>query len=547
MVDLLLVASLFWIAALHLQSWRLLLYFQQEEYDARRFLRWAGRRAGQLLPRRLLAVWLLVILASLILAALAPPSPLTLLAMGWVGGGLMAALTAVEIRRPAKIRLAYTLRVKRLLIMLAAVCTLVAWLAVQLAARILPAAPGWAFGLAVLLSGLLLLAAPVWVVLANLLLAPFEKILQLYYLAAAESKIRRLHPLVIGITGSYGKTSTKEFLAHLLAGHKRALATPKSYNTLLGVSRVINSALQPEHEVFIVEMGAYIPGEIARICKLVQPSFGTITAIGPQHLERFGSLENVACAKFELIKALPVDGVAVFNADDKFTPRFIAQADSRKTLAVSAQGDQRAELFAGDIQVSPQGLAFNLVDTHTGERAPCAVRLLGRHNIGNLLIASAIARELGMRLPEIAARLGSLAPVPHRLQLIERGNGVNVIDDAYNSNPVGARSALETLDSFTGGRKILITPGMVELGTLEWQENYELGCYAAPICDLVILVGPKRSAPIREGLLASSYPPDRVKVVEDLQAGIAILDRSVRPGDTILFLNDLPDLYSEKL
>jgi UDP-N-acetylmuramoyl-tripeptide--D-alanyl-D-alanine ligase len=152
-----------------------------------------------------------------------------------------------------------------------------------------------------------------------------------------------------------------------------------------------------------------------------------------------------------------------------------------------------------------------------------------------------------MSLAAIARRIARLAPVPHRLQLIDRGNGVLVIDDAYNSNPVGARNALEALGLFREGRRILITPGLVELGAIERQVNFELGQAAASVCDLVILIGPSRTVPIREGLEAAGLPPERIQVVAGLQEGIQALDRFVQPKDTILFLNDLPDLYSEKI
>jgi UDP-N-acetylmuramoyl-tripeptide--D-alanyl-D-alanine ligase len=190
-------------------------------------------------------------------------------------------------------------------------------------------------------------------------------------------------------------------------------------------------------------------------------------------------------------------------------------------------------------------LSFILVDQRSGERQPCNVRLLGRHNVSNILFASAIAQELGMTLAAIARRAATLAPVEHRLQLLERANGVTVIDDAYNSNPVGARIALETLASFEGGRKILITPGMVELGPLEQQANEALGRQAAGVCDFVILVGPNHTAPIRSGLLACGFPAERLFVATNLQEALGMLDRTVAAKDTVLFLNDLPDLYSE--
>ena len=285
-------------------------------------------------------------------------------------------------------------------------------------------------------------------------------------------------------------------------------------------------------------MGAYQPGEIAAICKLVHPTFGTITAVGPQHLERFGTVDHIARAKFELIEALPQNGTAFFNADDAYTGSFLNKTGGRKVVLAGINEIQKADLVAEEIRTTSKGLQFMLVNRRSGERMPCSIRLLGRHNISNILIASAMALELGMSLRRIAERVNCLAPIPHRLQLLERANGVNVIDDAYNSNPVGARNALETLDSFEEGRKILVTPGMVELGPIEREANFELGQAAASVCDLVVLVGANRTAPIQEGLLASGFQPDQIKVVPALQEGIEILDRYLQPKDTVLFLND---------
>jgi UDP-N-acetylmuramoyl-tripeptide--D-alanyl-D-alanine ligase len=550
MADWILTASVFWIGAITLQAWRLLLFFQQEEYDSRRFLRWAGRRSFHLVPARIILVWLIAILAGGLLAAAGLPNPLGLIVTGWLAGGTASILTVLEIRRPAKIQLAYTLRIYRLLLILLALTVLLVFWIARLAAWIagtLALNADWGFTLAQLAFGLLLYATPLWIIAANLLLFPVEKAIQYNYLGEARRKIRRLKPLVVGITGSYGKTSTKEILAHILSAQKNVLATPKSYNTLLGVSKVINTSLQPKHEIFIVEMGAYRPGEIADICGLVRPQLGTITAVGPQHLERFGTVENIAKAKFELIEALPETGTAFFNADDAYTDMLMKKAGGRKVIRVGIDEVQKSDLAAEEIRTSSKGLTFTIVDRRSGERMPCSIRLLGRHNVANILIASAIAKELGMSLRTIAERVNCLAPIQHRLQLLERANGVNVIDDAYNSNPVGARNALEALGSFEEGRKILVTPGMVELGPIEPEANYELGQAAASVCDLVILVGAGRTAPIREGLLASGFHSDHIKTVPALQEGIQILDRYLQPKDTVLFLNDLPDLYSEMI
>jgi UDP-N-acetylmuramoyl-tripeptide--D-alanyl-D-alanine ligase len=402
----------------------------------------------------------------------------------------------------------------------------------------------WVLCLAVLLYGLLILGAPLWILATNCLLLPLEKAIQRSYLWSAASRLHHACPIVVGITGSYGKTSTKDILAHLLSGQRHVLSTPKSYNTLMGICKVINTSLQPNHQVFVVEMGAYESGEIAQICNLVHPRLGAITAIGPQHLERFRSMDDIARAKYELIEALPPSGVAVFDAEDAYTAQFRQQTHDKKIVLVSTEENPLADLYATKITTTSGGLTFTIVERSSGRCYPCAVNLLGRHNILNILIATALALELGMSLRVVSERLKSLSPVQHRLQLLKRADGLNVIDDAYNSNPVGAQNALEALGDFEGGRKVLVTPGLVELGPLGEKANYELGQQAASVCDLVILVGHDRTLPIRDGLRSAGFDLAKIEVVATMRRASEILAKLARANDTILFLNDLPDTYS---
>jgi UDP-N-acetylmuramoyl-tripeptide--D-alanyl-D-alanine ligase len=280
------------------------------------------------------------------------------------------------------------------------------------------------------------------------------------------------------------------------------------------------------------------------LCDFVHPAIGILTAIGPQHLERFKTIDNVQATKYELIEALPALGVAIFNNDDA---RCRALADRTTHVRVMRYGldtnGQSLALSAEHLTMGPEGLSFILVG-EGGRRVAVRTILLGRHNVLNILAASCAALAIGISLDDLAKAIQDLPPVPHRLQLIDNGSGVTVIDDSYNSNPIGAMEALEVLGSFTTGQRILVTPGMVELGPLEAQLNEELGAKAADVCDQVVLVGVERTKPLVAGLRGKNFPQEKIRVVRDLKAATIVLPTIVGLGDTVLFENDLPDLYS---
>ena len=340
----------------------------------------------------------------------------------------------------------------------------------------------------------------------------------------AAKKLKNLKPKVIGITGSYGKTSTKHILAHILSQRYKVLATPESYNTLMGICKVVNNDLLPEHELFIVEMGAYKKGDIKELCDLVRPKIGILTGIGIQHLERFGSVEKIAATKFELIDALPEDGIAILNSNCKYCQTFQPKV---KTIRYGGQEKE--------IKISAEGSSFSVY----GQQFQTS--LLGGHNIQNISLAIPCAMELKMTPGEIKEAVFSLPQIPHRLQLIKTPNAT-IIDDAYNSNPVGAKQALSILSQFSG-RKILVSPGMIELGQREYEENRLFGEEAAKICDFVILVGQKRTRAIADGLLNAGFSRDSLFVVKNLDEARDKLSQT--RGDVILFENDLPDTYNE--
>ena len=398
--------------------------------------------------------------------------------------------------------------------------------------------------------------------IANLLIYPLERTINGAYLLSARKRIKTFQPKVIGITGSYGKTSTKYILHQILSQKFNALMTPDSYNTPMGICKVIRGELTAEHEIFIVEMGAYKRGDIRELCNLASPQIGILTAVGPQHLERFKSIENIAKTKYELIESLPPGGLAVFNCDNEICAGLADKREhdgnpvrryATEPFPVGAGSPrpytEHAELTATNIQHTDAGLAFT-IHTPVGT-TEIRTQLLGRHNVSNILAATAVAIECGMTLEEIRVAIANVAPVPHRLQLTSSEGSVTIIDDSFNANPVGAKAALEVLTEIQGGKKVLVTPGMVELGEREYEENKRLGEHAADVCDLVILVGPKRTTPILDGLKAAQYPNQQIIVALNLEEVKQHLVKQhlatqVQAGDVVLFENDLPDNYNEE-
>lgn len=390
-----------------------------------------------------------------------------------------------------------------------------------------------------------LLAAPAWLLLANVLLLPYQWGLNRYFVARARRKLRRVDPLVVGITGSYGKTSTKSFLEALLSRKYSVLATPKSYNTLLGVSRTINETLRFRHEVFLVEMGAYGVGEIRRTARLARPAVGVVVTVGLQHLERFGSREAIERAKGELVEELPPDGAAVLNRDDESGPR-LAERSSAGTVLWFGRADGNGanpDLGARAVEQTRHGIRFELVD-RAGRTAEVRTRLLGLHNVTNLLAAGTVGLHLGMGLEEIAAGLRRARPVPHRLELRRGVGGSTVIDNAYSSNPVSAHSSLEVLSGLDARWRVLVTPGIVELGAEIEPENRRFGAAAAGVCDHVVLVGEDVAGMVQAGLTEAGYDPERLHRVAAVAEVGPLLERlGVSAEDVVLFENDLPDLY----
>ena len=417
------------------------------------------------------------------------------------------------------------------------------------------------FCLAFLFSGRLLLSAILLaaglfavyyfqykiLILANRINYPREMEINRGFFVAAQKKIRALKGKglnVVGITGSFGKTSTKFITSTVLEEAFRVQNTPSSYNTPMGLSKVINNELDESDEIFLAELGAKVPGEIREVAELVQPSIGIITAIGPTHMHLFKTIENIQKTKYELIECLDEKGIAIFNYDNDYV-KPLADQTKKRTIRYGMEHIEALDVYAKDISVFERGSRFTL-GFRGGREAAVETKLLGRHNISNLLAAASVGYVLGMDPEAVAKGIARVKPVEHRLNIVDSPTGVIVIDDAFNSNPVGARAALDVLGQFEGGKKIIVTPGMVELGDMEDEENYKLGEEIARVADYAILVGEKRTAPIQKGLLAGGFSKDRMIVRNSLEEATASLAKITARGDVVLFENDLPDSYDEE-
>jgi UDP-N-acetylmuramoyl-tripeptide--D-alanyl-D-alanine ligase len=512
---------------------------QLEHYELRRLRVWVARRGERIAPRDLA---LGTGTAALLAAAFALDLEPLAVAIATAGLALGAIRARAVLGRDQVKPLQFTPRATRLYATALLFSALA--LAAALALAVLMAPTPGALAIAAIAAALLLLT-PELLGFANVAMRPVQRADNARFERRARRRLREVAPLVIGITGSYGKTTTKGCVAQVANLAGPTLPTPASFNSYLGVIRTINENLRPDHRTFVVEMGAYRRGDIAELCRLVEPRIGILTAIGPAHLERFGTLEETTRAKGELAEELPADGAFITRADDARC-RTAAERAPCPVRLFSPDPHPDAAAWAENARLDEGRSRFDLCSREGGgtTRHPVSARLLGRHNIANLLAAALAGVELGLAPEQIARALGQVTPPEHRLSpIVNRAAGIVVIDDAYNANPAGAAAALEVLAAHPGKRRILVTPGMVELGDREEAENERFGAAAAAVCDLVVLVGEQQSAPIRRGLEAAGFAAGALRTVADSGGAERLLAETSRAGDVILFENDLPDLY----
>jgi len=379
---------------------------------------------------------------------------------------------------------------------------------------------GWALGVGAVMAVLTAGLVPLFVDAALAVLAPIERRLGEPWVDKAKSRLAQVRPTVIAITGSYGKTSTKGYVAALVAGSKQVVPTPRSFNNRAGLARAVNESLVPGTEVFVAEMGTYGPGEIAELCSWCPPDVAVITAIGPVHLERMGSEENITKAKAEILDRARV---AVLNVD---SPHLAAL---RHANVVRCSGrDETADVYVADGSVRVRGSVIGSVDPSLPPT--------------NVACAVAAALEVGVPVEAVAARLGELAPADHRLTVSTGSGGFTIIDDTYNANPAGAAAALEALarNATDGGKRVVVTPGMVELGPRQFDENRTFAMNASRAVTHVIVVGYTNRRALLEGAALGTA---QVIAVETREHAVEWVKANLAPGDVVLYENDLPDHF----
>ena len=487
------------------------------------------------LKKNLRPQWLLIFILILGLIRLVCPFAVFDI-LGWLTLLLVMLVYNAMRRLNTKKKLVYTARVKRMmatLVIVSVIIIICAFVFLDISRM---------GGVLLILTGLQLIMN----VVSNTINHPVEWGVKQYYINDAKKMLKGSPNLtIIGVTGSYGKTSVKFYLQTLLKDSFNVLVTPESYNTPMGVVKTIRESLKSTHEIFVCEMGARHVGDIKEICDIVHPHHGVITSIGPQHLETFFNMENIKNTKFELADALPKGGMLFLNGDNEYIREkaagyentiFYRTEDPGQAAGITVDGYR-----ASDIKVSQMGTDFK-VTAPDGSSEQYQMRLIGAHNVINVIGAIAVANKLGVKLSALKIPVRRLQSVEHRMQLREHGL-VTIIDDAYNSNPVGSKAAVETLKLFDGIR-ILVTPGMVELGDKEEEYNYKFGTYAAECCDHILLVGKKRTKPIYEGALSKGFPEDKLKAFDKLEEALACAYEIKGQGHKYILLeNDLPDNY----
>ena len=488
--------------------------FQLSSYRNRRYFRW-------LIPGNIIS--LKRAFALILFAAAFTP--------GYWAPGIAALITVTGyihcFREKFKTPLVYTMRVKRLF-----ATDILLFVAITASAMLF--AGEWAkaiTGATLLLSNLLML-------IANIVNKPIEKAINRYYYNDAKRIIEsNKNLIIIGVTGSFGKTSTKNYLAGILAEKYNILVTPGNFNTLLGVIRTIREQLRPYHQVFIVEMGAKQKNDIKEICDLVHPTIGIVTAVGEMHLETFKSIENIQDTKFELINSLPANGIGIINNDSKYINNYKGITSKCNIIRYAVEND--ADYKATEVQYGSNGVSFKLNDEQFNSR------LLGSGNLLNILASIVVADHLEVPANRQRNAIARLQPVEHRLSM-KVANGITVLDDAYNSNPQGAKMALEVLKNFAvgeGNRRIVITPGFVEMGTRQAEANRELGKTIASCCDYAIVVNATNREAIRQGIDEGGLDADKYYLADSLNQAHTHLAQILKAGDVVLYENDLPDNF----
>ncbi len=439
------------------------------------------------------------------------------------------------VNAPQKTPLAQTRRMARLISCLFILCMGITFVLIWVCTEWL-----WfiKFGIIVLTPLLL----PILVPLAHFIMLPLESFIRWNYIRRAKNKLLKRPDLIrIGITGSYGKTSVKHILFDMLSEKYNVCMSPHSFNTPMGLTKVVLKYLKPENEILIAEMGAKQVGDIAYLCNIIKPQHAIITGIGSQHLQTFGSVENIKKTKNELVLSLPENANVVFNLENSGAKELYDECKLKNKFLAGFGGE--SELKVKNVNISSEGMTFELEYKNKSKKCVCS--LIGKHNLENILLSATLALKLGVSLEGVARAISELQPVAHRLEVI-RNQNITVLDDAFNSSVEGSTAAVEVLSSFKDSVKICITPGMVEMGQEEFKVNENFGYQLGNVCDYVIIVNKVNQEALKKGLESTKIPKENIILVDTLKLAKQKLGEMISPDKNyvVLFENDLPDNYT---
>jgi len=382
----------------------------------------------------------------------------------------------------------------------------------------------------------------IFLFLSILIITPYEIVNRRRVIGLVRKEILTHKNLTtIGITGSYGKTSVKDFLFTILSGYKETLKTPESYNTVFGIAKVVDLELLSRTHFFICEMGAYVRGEIKELTHMIPPEYAILTAIGTQHLERFKNLTNTTLAKFELIDSTPKSH-ALANLDNQFIAENLKQPRYQNVRTYSLQ-NPHADFFVSQYSLSSHGITLTL--DHSGQTYNFKSPLFGTSNLYNLTAAISMALMLKVPPQVISQQVQLIKPSPHRLEL-KKINRATLIDNAFSSNEEGFTAIIKDIKNLPG-KKVLITPGIIELGLKTAQAHQNLGRLSSSVFDEFILVGKSiRTLSFQQGLISSSPASRRHPLISFIPNSAnlwPLVEKLSRDYDWILIENDLPDTF----
>ena len=434
-------------------------------------------------------------------------------------------------KMPQKTPLKQTRRMNRLIITTSIVIMLITFFSTTILTEYVPFVK---YGIVVITP----IFMPLIVPFANILNAPIEALIRHGYIKRAKKKLAKMPNLIkIGITGSYGKTTTKHILNVILSKKYSVCMSPHSFNTPMGLTKVVLKYLKKDNQVLIAEMGAKQVGDIKYLCNLIQPKHAIITSVGSQHLLTFKSEENIAKTKYELVEA--VNGIVVFNGNSEGAVRLYNKCNKEKYLTTTE--NQECFCQVKNIKTTESGSEFVLCLDK--QEILCNTKIIGKHNIEDIALASVMAYKLEVPLNLIAQAISELKPMAHRMEII-KSKGLTIIDNAYNSSVESSKSALNTLSLFTSGNKIVVTPGIVEMGEKEREVNINFGEDIAKVANKVIIVNNANKDSISQGLINSNFNPENIFFAESLNDAREVLKNITASGDVVLFENDLPDNYT---